>query len=48
MTGDPRRVNEASLAELKSLSLKGRGQIPAFEETLAHGESPLFESFIPE
>lgn len=43
MTGDPRQVDEVVLAELKSLTLKGKGRIPTLEETLAcvNGRVPL-------
>lgn len=43
MTGDSRRVDEADLASLKSLSLNGCGSIPTLEETLAcvGGRVPL-------
>lgn len=43
MTGDPRRVDEVDLAELKSLSLQGKGKIPTLEETLrcVNGRVPL-------
>lgn len=43
MTGDSRRVSEATLSELKALSLKGRGGIPTLEETLrcVNGRVPL-------
>lgn len=43
MTGDPRRVDEVTLAELKTLSLKGHGRIPTFAEALAciDGRTPL-------
>lgn len=43
MTGDPRRVDEVSLSELQTLSLKGSGRIPTLEEALrcVHGRVPL-------
>jgi len=43
MTGDPRRVEQVSCAELKTLSLQGKGSIPTFEEVLAlvNGRVPL-------
>lgn len=43
MTGDPRRVDEADLSELKTLRLDGKAQIPTFEEVLAcvSGRTPL-------
>ena len=43
MTGDARRVDEADLSELKKLTLRGKGKIPTFEETLAcvRGRVPL-------
>ena len=43
MTGDSRRVDEVDLAELKTLSLQGKGTIPTFEEVLAcvGGRVPL-------
>lgn len=43
MTGDPRRVDEATLADLRALRLDGKAQIPTFEEVLAcvRGRVPL-------
>ena len=43
MTGDPRRVDAVNLAELKALSLQGKGTIPTFEEVLTcvDGRAPL-------
>lgn len=43
MTGDPRRVDEVPLSELKSLSLKGCGRIPTLAEALTciDGRVPL-------
>lgn len=43
MTGDPRRVEDVPLSGLRRLSLKGKGQIPTFEEVLKRvdGRAPL-------
>lgn len=43
MTGDSRRVDEVSLAELQTLSLNGKGRIPTLDEVLrcVNGRVPL-------
>ena len=43
MTGDPRRVDETDLSDLRALRLDGKAQIPTFEEVLARvaGRVPL-------
>ncbi|MBR6767360.1 MAG: glycerophosphodiester phosphodiesterase [Clostridia bacterium] len=43
MTGDKRRVDQVDYAELKTLSLKGKGTIPTFDEVLrlVNGRVPL-------
>lgn len=43
MTGDSRHVDDVSVSELKTLSLKGKGRIPTLEEALqcVNGRAPL-------
>ena len=43
MTGDGRRVDEASLAELRKLTLKGKGRIPTFEEVQPFAQAMVRE-----